>query len=85
LQLFKQPFILVYKYSEDRVVVDKNVITSRGPGTAFLFALTLVEKLVDAEVRIFENCLIHTGINTINSYSQTAEKLKKEMLTGSDL
>ncbi|KAK9908468.1 hypothetical protein WJX75_008377 [Coccomyxa subellipsoidea] len=30
-----------------RVVVDKNLITSRGPGTAFEFALTLVEMLYD--------------------------------------
>ncbi|KAI8583577.1 hypothetical protein K450DRAFT_221782 [Umbelopsis ramanniana AG] len=40
----------VYKYSEDRVVVDQNVITSRGPGTAFLFALTIVEQLVGKQV-----------------------------------
>ncbi|KAG2174295.1 hypothetical protein INT43_004318 [Umbelopsis isabellina] len=39
-----------YRYSEDRVVVDQNIITSRGPGTAFLFALTIVEKLVGKEV-----------------------------------
>lgn len=44
--------ILVYNYSEDRVVVDENVITSRGPGTAFLFALTIVEQLVGTEVSI---------------------------------
>jgi 4-methyl-5(b-hydroxyethyl)-thiazole monophosphate biosynthesis len=30
---------------EDRVVVDGNVITSRGPGTALEFALVLVEQL----------------------------------------
>ncbi|KAI9269320.1 class I glutamine amidotransferase-like protein [Phascolomyces articulosus] len=35
-----------YEYVDDRVVVDQNVVTSRGPGTAFLFALTLVEQLV---------------------------------------
>ncbi|KAI8391358.1 class I glutamine amidotransferase-like protein [Radiomyces spectabilis] len=40
----------VYKYSEDRVVVDQNVITSRGPGTAMLFALTIVEQLLDKQV-----------------------------------
>ncbi|CDS02909.1 hypothetical protein LRAMOSA00311 [Lichtheimia ramosa] len=39
-----------FKYSEERVVVDKNVITSRGPGTAFLFALTLAEQLAGKEV-----------------------------------
>ncbi len=32
-----------------RVVVDGNLITSRGPGTAFEFALTLVEKLYGRE------------------------------------
>ncbi|BDA44766.1 Protein/nucleic acid deglycase DJ-1 [Coccomyxa sp. Obi] len=32
-----------------RVVVDGNLITSRGPGTAFEFALTLVEKLYGKE------------------------------------
>lgn len=32
-------------YKEDRVVTDGNVITSRGPGTALEFALTLVERL----------------------------------------
>lgn len=32
-----------YTYSEDRVVVDGKLITSRGPGTAFEFALALVK------------------------------------------
>lgn len=34
---------------ESRVVVDKNCITSQGPGTAIEFALKLVEMLFDAE------------------------------------
>uniref|UniRef100_A0A914ZKL3 D-lactate dehydratase n=1 Tax=Parascaris univalens TaxID=6257 RepID=A0A914ZKL3_PARUN len=38
-----------YKYSEDRVVAVGNVVTSRGPGTAFEFALKLVELLVGEE------------------------------------
>ncbi|KAK9507031.1 hypothetical protein O3M35_008862 [Rhynocoris fuscipes] len=38
-----------YKFSENKVVVDGNLITSRGPGTAFDFALTLVEELVGKE------------------------------------
>lgn len=34
------------QYSGDSpVVVDKNVVTSQGPGTSFVFALTLVEQL----------------------------------------
>uniref|UniRef100_A0A673G0M6 Parkinson disease protein 7 homolog n=1 Tax=Sinocyclocheilus rhinocerous TaxID=307959 RepID=A0A673G0M6_9TELE len=39
-----------YKYSEARVQKDGNVITSRGPGTSFEFALTIVEELMGAEV-----------------------------------
>ncbi|KAH9507302.1 Protein dj-1beta [Bulinus truncatus] len=34
-----------YKYLEDRVVVDGKLITSRGPGTSFEFALAIVEQL----------------------------------------
>ena len=34
-----------YQYSEASVVADGNLVTSRGPGTAFEFALALVEKL----------------------------------------
>lgn len=47
----------VYDYSEDRVVVDGNVITSRGPGTTFLFALTIVENLLNAEVTMIVICI----------------------------
>ncbi len=37
-------------YVHDRdVVVDGNVMTSRGPGTALCFALAIVERLVDKE------------------------------------
>ncbi|KAI8971762.1 DJ-1 [Mycotypha africana] len=45
----REQLVNVYNYSEDRVVVDENVITSRGPGTTFLFALTIVENLIDVE------------------------------------
>ncbi|XP_044763780.1 protein dj-1beta [Coccinella septempunctata] len=34
-----------YIYKQDKVVVDGNIITSRGPGTAFDFALKLVDML----------------------------------------
>ncbi|KAF9484061.1 DJ-1 [Pholiota conissans] len=40
-----------FDYSEDAVVVSDNLITSRGPGTAFQFALTLVEMLCGSEIR----------------------------------
>ncbi len=36
-------------FSEERVVKDGTVITSRGPGTAAEFAVTLIEYLVDAQ------------------------------------
>lgn len=36
---------------DEPVVVDGDLITSQGPGTAFEFALTLVERLVDKETR----------------------------------
>ncbi len=36
-------------YSENRVVVDGNIITSRSPGTAMEFAMKLVEILFDAD------------------------------------
>ena len=34
-------------YREDAVVVDDRIVTSRGPGTAMDFALTLIELLID--------------------------------------
>lgn len=41
--------LLNAKLSEERVVVDKNIITSRGPATSGEFALKLVELLVGKE------------------------------------
>jgi len=38
-----------YNYSEDRVVIDGKLVTSRGPGTTFEFALAIVELLVSKE------------------------------------
>jgi protein deglycase len=46
---FAEKFKKYPKYSEERVVVSNNCITSRGPGTAIEFALTLVEKLATKE------------------------------------
>ncbi|CAH1772443.1 unnamed protein product [Owenia fusiformis] len=41
----KDTLVKDYKYSEERVVKDGNIITSRGPGTSFEFALKIVETL----------------------------------------
>ncbi|XP_003400744.3 protein dj-1beta-like [Bombus affinis] len=38
-----------YKYLEDKVVTDGNLITSRGPATAFAFGLVIAEKLIDKQ------------------------------------
>ncbi|KAE9412172.1 hypothetical protein Angca_007123, partial [Angiostrongylus cantonensis] len=38
-----------YTYSEERVVVADRIVTSRGPGTAFEFAIKLVELLIGVE------------------------------------
>ncbi|KAH9849618.1 DJ-1 [Lenzites betulinus] len=40
-----------FEYSEDPVVVSGKLVTSRGPGTTFPFALTLVELLMGKEKR----------------------------------
>ena len=46
---FEKDFPSSVTFSSDRVVVDGNIVTSRGPGSAFEFALELVEKLVGKE------------------------------------
>jgi 4-methyl-5(b-hydroxyethyl)-thiazole monophosphate biosynthesis len=48
-------------YVEDRVVVDRKVVTSRGPGTALEFALTLVGLLAGEAVerQLAEGMLCH--------------------------
>ncbi|GIY32251.1 hypothetical protein CDAR_451451 [Caerostris darwini] len=38
-----------YKYIEKRVAIDENLITSRGPGTAFEFALAIVKHFFGKE------------------------------------
>jgi len=40
------------KHSGERVVVDGNCITSKGPGTAMEFSLILAEKLMGEEVKM---------------------------------
>lgn len=40
-----------FSYSEDAVVQDGRIITSRGPGTAMDFALTLIENLAGKDKR----------------------------------
>jgi len=41
-----------HHYSSDTVVVDGNIVTSRGPGTAMDFALTLIELLAGKSGRM---------------------------------
>ena len=43
--------VVALQYQEAAVVVDGKVITSRGPGTAMDFALTLIETLVGRSTR----------------------------------
>ena len=45
----RQHGIPVGGYKEDPVVVDGNVVTSRGVGTAIAFALKLIEVLISKE------------------------------------
>jgi transcriptional regulator GlxA family with amidase domain len=47
-------------FIQDNVVVDGQLVTSRGPGTCFQFALALVAKLVSQEVadEVKESALI---------------------------
>lgn len=47
---FKDQLTGKYTYLDESVVVDGNIVTSRGPGTAFDFGLKLAEILVGAEV-----------------------------------
>lgn len=42
--------VIGVNYSEDRVVVDGNIITSRAAGTTFEFALTIISELLGKEV-----------------------------------
>merc|ERR1719233_1662000 len=46
---FKEKLAGPYNYKEDKVVVDGNLVTSRGPGTSFDFGLELVKLLVGEE------------------------------------
>ena len=52
-----------FDYSEESVVVSGKLVTSRGPGTAFQFALTLVESLCGKEKReeVFGPMVFPTG------------------------
>lgn len=50
-----------YKDDQD-VVVDKNIITSRGPGTAFAFALEIVKELCGQDCYLdIKNKLLYKG------------------------
>lgn len=45
----KERLLAFGRYQEDRVVWDGKLLTSRGPGTAFEFALALIEELLGRE------------------------------------
>ncbi|KAK0205245.1 DJ-1, partial [Desarmillaria ectypa] len=47
----KDQLVANFNYSEEPVVVSGNLVTSRGPGTTFPFALTFVELLCGANKR----------------------------------
>lgn len=47
---FEKNFPASVKVSKDRVVIDENVITSQGPGSAMEFALELVKQLQSPQV-----------------------------------
>ena len=51
-----------FVYLKEAVVIDRNIITSRGAGTAIEFALTLVEILADADTKnkIAKDIVFHT-------------------------
>ena len=53
-----------FEYVEENVVVDNNLVTSRGAGSAFEFALKLIEMLVDKEtaIKIAGNIVLKHGI-----------------------
>jgi len=55
-----------FEYLDESVVVSGNLVTSRGPGTAFLFALTLVEALCGKAKReeVYEPMIFPTGYYT---------------------
>lgn len=45
----KDDLVNDYVYLEDKVVIDGNLITSRGPATAFAFGLAIAENLVNKQ------------------------------------
>ena len=46
---FREKLSGSYQYKEEDVVVDGNIVTSRGPGTSFKFALEIVKILLGEE------------------------------------
>lgn len=50
-----------YRYSEEKVVLQDNIITSRGVGTVIDFALALIEYLIDRETaeRVSKEIVYH--------------------------
>ena len=57
---FKDNFGATATYIDKKVVVDGNIITSQGPGTAFYFALKIIKQLKGEEIvrRVKKRALI---------------------------
>ncbi|ROL62191.1 DJ-1/PfpI family protein [Bacteroidetes/Chlorobi group bacterium ChocPot_Mid] len=60
--------LIYYNYSEDNVVLDDNILTSRGAGTAFDFSLKIIEYFFDKNkaMEISESIVYHNNLNQLN-------------------
>lgn len=66
-----------FVYLQDTVVIDRNIITSRGAGTAIEFALTLVEILADEETK---NKIANDIVYHSNKHNDDSGELPEESL-----
>jgi len=55
-----QPKMTHCHYSEDPIVIAKNIITSRGPGTAMLFGYTIVECLTKQSTASLRESMVYS-------------------------
>jgi len=57
-----RPYMTRCQYSENPVVIDEHIITSRGPGTAMLFAYTIVECLTRQSTASLQENMVFTPL-----------------------